>query len=96
MTLNQVQEALYNTTVEIKAMIRSFPKHTGVIWMKGEEPIDISQPKYIGSLNYGECPVLKINNVKKDDRGIYSIKVSNELGEETCSNGTLEVVGGTM
>lgn len=96
MTLNQVQEALYNTTVEIKAMIRSFPKHTGVIWMKGKEPIDISQPKYIGSLNYGECPVLKINNVKKDDRDIYSIKVSNELGEETCSNGTLEVVGGTL
>lgn len=96
MTLNQVQEALYNDTVEIKAIIRSFPIHTGVIWMKGEEPIDISQPKYIGSLNYGDRFVLQINNVKKEDKKIYSIKVSNEIGEETCSNGILEVVGGTV
>lgn len=64
--------------------------------MKGKEPIDISQPKYIGSLNYGECPVLQINNIKKEDEDIYSIAVGNELGEETCSNGTLKVVGGTV
>lgn len=64
--------------------------------MKGEEPIDIFQPKYIGSLNYGDRPVLKINNVKKEDKDIYSIKVSNELGEETSSNGILKVVGGTV
>lgn len=64
--------------------------------MKGKEPIDISQPKYIGSLNYGECPVLQINNIKKEDEDIYSIAVRNELGEETCSNGTLKVVGGTV
>lgn len=76
------------------AMIRSYPKHNRVIWMKGEEPIDISQPKYIGSLDIGDRPVLQINNVKKEDKDVYSIKVNNEIGEETCSNGILEVAGG--
>lgn len=94
-TLNQVPEALYGTCVELKANIRSFPKHSNVIWTKGKDKqIDITQPKYIGSSIVGDCPVLCINNASKDDEDIYSVEVSNALGKDICKSEKLKVIGG--
>lgn len=93
MTLNSEPEIFYGDCMEFKAMIRSFPKHTKVIWMKGNEEIDINQPNYTGSSDVGDCPVLRINNVKTEDQDEYSIEVCNELGNERCKR-ELKVIGG--
>lgn len=44
--------------------------------------IDITLPKYDGSTDTGNFPVLCIKNVqKKNDEGTYTIVVHNKLGE---------------
>lgn len=53
--------------VKMIATIRSYPKYTSVIWKKGEECIDITQPKYDGSSVGGDSPVLCINNTKEEE-----------------------------
>lgn len=74
--------AISNECVEIKATIRSFPQHDRVTWKKNEKEIDITLPKYDGSTDTGNFPVLCIKNVqKKNDEGTYTIVVHNKLGE---------------
>lgn len=75
------------------ATIRSYPKHTSIIWKKGNKPIDITITKYAGSLDVGDRPALCINNVKEDDGDVYTIEVQNALGKGTC-NEELFVIGG--
>lgn len=72
-----------------------YPKHTGVIWKKCEQCIDITQPKYYGSSVGGDSPVLCINNTKEEDGGVYTIEVHNELGKGTSSE-ELFVTGGKI
>lgn len=93
-TLNAVPEILYGDCMEFKATIQSFPKHTTVISMKGNEEIDINQPKYKGSSDVGDCPVLRINNVNTKDQDEYTVQVFNELGNERCKSEELKVIGG--
>lgn len=78
-----VPEAEYDTTVVYKATIRSCINDTLTMWKKGEKIIDIIKPKYKGSSNVGNCPVLCINNVSKKDEGVYSIHVRNKWGKTT-------------
>lgn len=96
MTLNEVPELFYGDCLEFKGKIRSFPKHTRVIWMKGDEEIDITQPKYKGSSDVGDCPLLCINDVNTEDQVEYTIQVYNELGMGMCKSEKLIVIGGKL
>lgn len=87
-------ESIFDERVEIIATIRSFPKYTDAIWMKGKEQIDIKQPKYIGSLKHDDKSVLCINSLKKEDQSDYSIEITNDLGKNTCCSNLLKVIGG--
>lgn len=62
-----------------------------MIWKKGEDPIDITLPKYTGSSVEGNSPVLCINNVEEEDGDDYTIDVQNEMGKAICSR---KVIGG--
>lgn len=92
MTLNTVPLALENEIVEIKATIRGFPKFQSVIWMKDDQCIDTTDPKYEGSVENCEFPVLRIKEVKERDSGVYKVIARNELGEGESSE-DLEVIG---
>lgn len=92
-TIDIVPLALENECVEFKAKIRGFPKCHDVTWMKGNQPIYTTDPKYGGSINDEESPVLCIKNVKVEDSGVYKIIVRNECGEVERSE-NLEVIGG--
>lgn len=97
MTLNEVPEALYGTCVELQAKIRSFPKHDRMVWLKNKyEKIDISQPKFNGSLVIGDTPVLCINDVDESDNAIYELVVHNEFGEEVSNEVQLRVIGSNI
>lgn len=85
MILDEVPEALYDESVKFKAIVRSFATETCVIWRKGNEIIDIHQPKYKGSSDISDYPVLIINNVAKEDEDVYSIEVKNDFGKRTRS-----------
>lgn len=92
-TIHIVPLALENECVEFKAKIRGFPKCHDVKWMKGNKPIHTTDPKYGGSINDEESPVLCIKNIKVEDSGVYKIIVRNEYGEVERSE-NLEVIGG--
>lgn len=91
-TLNPVPLALQNELVEIKATIRSFPKCQSVTWMKDNQCINTTDPKYEGSIANCEFPVLCIKEVKEEDTGVYKVIARNELGEGESSQ-DLEVIG---
>lgn len=80
--------------MQIRATIRSFPKYTDAIWMKGKEQIDINQPKYKGSLKHVDYSVLCINSLKKEDQSEYLIEITNAFGTKTCRSNLLKVIGG--
>lgn len=87
--------ANFNKHAEIQATIRSFPKHDCVTWKKGEKTIDLSLPKYAGSSDVGDRPVLCINNIEEEDEDVYTIEVRNKLGKGTCSR-KMEIIGGKI
>lgn len=84
MSLTQEPPPFFNECVQLKAAIRSFPKHDSVKWMKGKQYIDITQPQYEGSTDIGDSPILCINYIDKGDAARYKIKVHNEIGTSTC------------
>lgn len=92
-TLNKVPLALTNTNVRFKATIKNMSNHQNVIWMKGTQPININDPKYEGSTESGDNPVLCIKNVREEDCDIYTIEVKNQLGSERGRQ-RLEVIEG--
>lgn len=95
-SLTQESPAFFNECVQLKAAIRSFPKHESVKWMKGKKYIDITQPKYEGSTDIGDSPILCINHIDRGDAARYKIKVHNDVGTSTCKIKKLEVNGGNI
>lgn len=93
-SLRQLPEPLINECVQIRATIRSFPKHTGVIWMKDQEYINTKSPKYEGSKNDDKYSVLSIKKVNREDEGVYTVEITNDLGKAKCSSDRLRVIGG--
>lgn len=90
--INPVPLALQNELVEVKATIRGFPKCQSVIWMKNDQFINTTDPKYDGSINSCEFPVLCIKKVTESDNGVYKVIARNELGKGE-SSADLEVIG---
>lgn len=90
--INPVPLALQNELVEVKATIRGFPKCQSVIWMKNDQFITTTDPKYDGSINNCEFPVLCIKKVTESDNGVYKVIARNELGKGE-SSADLEVIG---
>lgn len=93
-SLNQLAEPLINECVQIRATIRSFPKYTGVIWMKDQEVINTKGPKYEGSKNDDKYSVLSIKYVNREDEKVYTVEITNDLGTTKCSTDRLKVIGG--
>lgn len=93
MTLHKVSSVLLNEFVKFKATIRGFPKNYKVDWIRGGQYINITDPKYKGSMINGDISVLCIRNAKNDDNGVYNVRVENicGIGESTER---LEVIGG--
>lgn len=81
--------------MKFEAKIRSFPKHQGVLWKKGDEYININTPKYQGSTESGENPVLCLNDVIEKDIDLYTIEVNTSSGIKKCGQ-ILEVLKGKL
>lgn len=96
MYITGVEQAIYHECVKFCAKIRSFPKPTQLVWMKDRIPINLEEPKYMGSTCQGDNPVLCINKVTKEDEAVYSIEAENEFGKGRCCSEKLEVIGGTL
>lgn len=63
---------------------------------KTGKKIDITLPKYDGSTDIGNSPILCIKNVqKRNDEGIYTIIVHNKLGEGN-DNSKLVIIEGMI
>lgn len=77
----------------LTATIRGFPKKYEITWKKDNQKLNTTDPKYKGTKNDDRHPVLHINNIKKEDEGIYTIEVNNEMGKGQSSI-TLVVVKG--
>lgn len=77
--------AYLDGSVRLHSRIRGFPKNYEIIWKKDNQMLYITDPKYEGSKNDDDFPVLEINNVKKEDEGTYTIEVNNELGKGQSS-----------
>lgn len=94
MTFDEIPPAQFTERLEFKATIRGVPKYDKVIWKKDNSDIDITDPKYETSEDTNDnSVVLCIKTVKKEDEGIYTIEVYNEIGKEEKSQ-KLEVIGG--
>lgn len=78
---------------KLTARNRGFPKKFEIIWKKDNQKLNITDPKYKGSKNDDSCPVLHINNIKKEDEGTYTIEVNNELGKGQSSTKLVVVKG---
>lgn len=92
-TLDLDSETFLNSPVKIKATIRGNPKHEYVNWMKNNQDIDITDPKYEGSITDGGSAVLCISDAKKEDEGTYTIEVHNKMGKGQSSY-QLNFIGG--
>lgn len=92
-TLEQNSETFLNSPLKIKATIRGYPKHEYVNWMKNNQEIDITDPKYEGSITDDCSAVLCINDAKKEDEGTYTIEVHNKMGKGQSSY-KLNLIGG--
>lgn len=92
-TLIQTQPAI--ACVKFEAKIRCFPKPQGVLWKKGNEYININTPKYEGSTESGDNPVLCLNDVKEEDIDLYTIEVNTSSGIKKSSQ-KLEVLKGKI
>lgn len=66
-----------------------------MLWTKGNQRININDPKYEGSTETGDDPVLCINNAIEEDNDIYTIEVENPLGINRSSQ-ILEVLKGKI
>lgn len=66
-----------------------------MIWKKGKKQINITLPKYAGSSDVGDRPILCITNVEEEDKDVYTIEVQNASGKGICSEKLL-VLGGKM
>lgn len=95
MTLNKVPLALTGTSVKFRATIKNIPELQKVLWMKGNQRININDLKYEGSTETGDNPVLCIKNIILEDSDMYRIKVENQLGTEQCRQ-RLEVIEGKI
>lgn len=91
-TLNQT---LYFGRVILTAKVQNFKeiKVIDVNWNKDNKRIDIRQQKYKGSTKDSPRPVLYINNVKKEDEGVYSVEVETQNGKGICSQNLLATEG---
>lgn len=92
-TLDLDSETFLNSPVKIKATIRGNPKHDYVNWMKNNQDIDITDPKYEGSITDGGSAVLCISDAKKEDEGTYTIEVHNKM-DKGQSSYQLNLIGG--
>lgn len=81
--------------MKFEAKIRSFPKPQGVLWKKGNEYININAPKYEGSTQSGDNPVLCLNDVIEEDIDLYTIEVNTSSGI-TKRGQILEVLKGKI
>lgn len=91
-TLNQT---LYFGCVMLTAKVQNFKeiKVIDVSWNKDNKRIDIRQQKYEGSTKDSSCPVLYVNNVKKEDEGVYSVEVKTQYGKGICSQNLIAPEG---
>lgn len=62
-------------------IIWGFLKKYEIIWKKDNQKLNIIDLKYKGIKNDDRYFVLYINNIKKEDEGIYMIEVNNEMGK---------------
>nr|XP_022301624.1 uncharacterized protein LOC111109695 [Crassostrea virginica] len=91
--LRYVTEVVIHGCVEFKASIWNFPKPWDIVWMQDGKVLQLDNEKYEGSSFDGNNPVLCIKNVRKQDKGIYTIKVKNARDEEFSEPVILEVTG---
>lgn len=93
-TLNEVPPLHIHESVDLKANIIDVSKCHSVTWIKHNQDIDSPHPKYEIFFYPSGSAVFRINNVKKDDAGIYTIEVQNKYGKRQSTR-KLEVMGGT-
>lgn len=92
--LRYVTEVVIHGCVEFKASIWNFPEPWDIVWMQDGKVLQLDNEKYEGSSFDGKNPVLCIKNVRKQDEGIYTIKVKNARDEKFSDPVILEVTGG--
>lgn len=82
--------------MKFSAKIRCSPKATRIVWIKGSTVIDTSLQRHSGSFCDDDKSVLCINNVKKEDEGIYKVEAYNEFGKGDDISEMFKVTGGKM
>lgn len=95
MTLNEVPPVHLNESVELKATFQDVSRcdRLSVIWVKHDQDINIPHQKYEAVIDKKGSAVLRINNLKREDVGTYTVEVHNEFGKGQSSQ-ILEIIRG--
>lgn len=94
-TLNEVPPVHLNESVELKATFQDVSRcdRLSVIWVKHDQDINIPHQKYEAVIDKKGSAVLRINNLKREDVGTYTVEVHNEFGKGQSSQ-KLEIIRG--
>lgn len=97
MTFYEVPPVHLNESVELKAAFQNVSRYDrlSVIWVKHDPDINIPHRKYEVVIDQKGSAVLRINNLKREDVGTYTVEVHNKFGKGQSSQ-KLEVIRGIL
>lgn len=97
MTLNKIPPVHLNESVVLKATFQDVSKcdRISVIWVKHDQDINSPHRKFEVIVDKKGSAVLRINNLKKEDFGTYTVEVHNEFGKGQSSQ-KLEIIRGIL
>lgn len=95
MTLKKISPVHLKTCVTLEATIVS--ECQSVIWIKHDQDKNSNHPKFElqVDINQNGSVVMRINDVRKEDAGTYTIEAHNKYGKGERST-KLKVIGGTV
>lgn len=91
----------FGSKATITTEVSSIPSPENVEWQKSKDGIDfhcidIKNPKYYGSSEKPECPMLVILEINFVDKLHYRLLVRNKFGESISNTVFLDVKGSTI
>lgn len=92
-TLNKISPVHPKTCVTLEATIRNVFECDSVIWRKHDHSYHDPKFEFRVDINQNGSVVMRINDVRKEDAGTYTIEAHNKYGKGQSSK-ELKVIGG--
>lgn len=88
----------FASVTTITSIVTSMPPPEKAQWQKCKHgndfsKLEVTKPKYFGSVDSPECPRLVIPKTTFDDMLYYRLQISNKLGVKVSKSVYLKVIG---